>query len=433
VQANRLRGNEEFKAGNNSKAVYFYTEAITIDDSDPRLYSNRAIAHLSLGHCVDAIADADRCNGIAPRDFVKHLNTKSAALARLGRKADARAEAQASLDRSPGNVRATELLRELGEATDDEDDVGSTGGSTTSGAGVAGIGSTIAQVLLQDTAMTKLVLTATRAAALVGVVVFMLSGMVVDAATGTWAYYTTLLAALLLNLFHSVRGAVAKRGVTLGLTMEFAGALFEQPSTPLIMLGATFVGSRPNFMVMWPMLCYEVMFLSGSLGESIPLVKAPLRQAGTLLIGALGNVPSFDTMTDEQRLINSHPVLGKTSAQAQLVLMLTMVIELAFPTRNIIGILLHGQNLMLQYAVNTFMQQEIQSLHGTVHAYAHHPSAPGFVGTAFDSVSSAVASFADIRARAAAEASRREASASGGAEAGAGGGGGGLMSSCAVM
>lgn len=425
-QAFRLRGNDEFKNKNFAEAVRFYTEAISVDDADMRLYSNRAICRVQLGHYDDAIADADVCNGIAPRDFVKHLNTKATALAKLNKRADARAVVQSALDRSPENARSQELLQELGDATEDEDDAGSSSATPSAGGAAAGgIGGTLGRLLLQDGAAVKLLLMSTRAAALMGTVAFMLSGLVLDGATGTWAFYSTLLAAVLLNLYHSLRGAASRNGGVVTLSMDFAGALFEQSSTPLVMLGATFVGSRPNVLVLWPMLCYELMFLSGSLGEYVPIAKPLLKQAGTTIVGALGGPPGFDAMTEDLRIANAHPVLGSTSAQVQLLLMLTMVIELAFPTRNIIGVLLHGQNLMLQYAVSPFMQSQVRGLHGAVHGYAHHPSVPGLVGSTFDSVVSAVSSFTDLRARAAAEAERRS--------AGDGGGGGGLLSSCAVM
>ena len=60
------QGNEAFKAGNYQQAAVHYTEALTLDDAQHALYSNRAACFLKLGRYAQARDDAQACVKLAP-------------------------------------------------------------------------------------------------------------------------------------------------------------------------------------------------------------------------------------------------------------------------------------------------------------------------------------------------------------------------------
>ncbi len=412
-QAKREQGNVAFKARDFAKAVFFYTEAIELDGTDHRSFSNRASARLALGRYEDVVEDADACNMVAPREFVKHLNTKSRALLRLGKVSDARASAQAALDRDPANANAKELIRELGDPEADEDSPAPAPRGASAPALPAGT--------------VEMAVMAARAAAIVCALVFLLSGLVFDARLGQMCFLGSLAIGTLLNLWHSVRGAMRTAG-GFSFSMGFVQAALQQPSTPLVLLGTTFMSGRPLLLVLWPLLCYEVMFLSGDIERAVPAAKPGIRWVANQVMTRVGGNAAFAASEDASvRVANAHPFLAKTSAQLQLMLFGVLVVELLMPTRNLVGLLLHGQNLMMQYAVSPQMREAVIALEAFLRGYAHHPSCPAAVSSAYDAAVRGIASFADLREHARAAAEREEAG-----EAGAAGSGG-LMSSCAVM
>ena len=69
-------GNKEYRKGELTNAIYFYTEGINVscedDELDAKLYSNRAAAHFSLGEFMCAV-HAKNCNyvGKSLRVFAK--------------------------------------------------------------------------------------------------------------------------------------------------------------------------------------------------------------------------------------------------------------------------------------------------------------------------------------------------------------------------
>eukprot|EP00908_Phaeocystis_cordata_P017074 Transcript_28409.p1 GENE.Transcript_28409~~Transcript_28409.p1 ORF type:complete len:397 (-),score=129.28 Transcript_28409:161-1351(-) len=66
VDYKKGQGNEAFKAGNYQQAAVHYTEALTLDDAQHALYSNRAACFLKLGRYAQARDDAQACVKLAP-------------------------------------------------------------------------------------------------------------------------------------------------------------------------------------------------------------------------------------------------------------------------------------------------------------------------------------------------------------------------------
>ena len=62
----REEGNEAFKAGNWTKAVERYTEAIKRNDTDPRAYSNRAACYTKLMAFPEAMKDCEKAIELDP-------------------------------------------------------------------------------------------------------------------------------------------------------------------------------------------------------------------------------------------------------------------------------------------------------------------------------------------------------------------------------
>jgi tetratricopeptide (TPR) repeat protein len=77
-------GNEAIKAGDYEGAVAAYTRALELDPSSAVLYHNRAVARLRQQRWEDALGDADAALALKP-DYTKAVNTRGAALQRLGR------------------------------------------------------------------------------------------------------------------------------------------------------------------------------------------------------------------------------------------------------------------------------------------------------------------------------------------------------------
>lgn len=416
AQAKRAEGNEAYKACNFVRAIELYSEAIKLDDGDHLAYGNRANAALRAGNLAKVLEDAELCNQIAPREYVKHLTIRASALRLQGQKTEARAVLQSVLDRVPGHPTATGMLAEIGEVGPEHDEAPPA--PSAAGAFASALSGTGVEAAL----------TLARAVLLAASVTYMCGGLLVDARLGDLAYLVALGGATVLNLVHSLRGAMHRSG-GFSLTSSFAQALVSEPSTPLVLLGTTFLQSRPVFIVLWPMLCYEVMRLGTAVEAAVPPAAGPLRWvANTIMARAADNEGFAAIAGAEARMAAAHPFLASSSAQAQLMLLGLLIVELLFPTRTILGLVLHGQNVMMQYAVSPAMKAAVDRLHASMSGLAHHPSAPAMVGKAYDAAAGAVASFADLRRNA--EAAQASAAAGGGA---GGGGGGGLMSSCAVM
>ena len=64
------QGNARFKEANYQQAAVLYTEAISLDDSQHALYSNRAACFLKLSRYAQAREDAEACVRLAP-EFAK--------------------------------------------------------------------------------------------------------------------------------------------------------------------------------------------------------------------------------------------------------------------------------------------------------------------------------------------------------------------------
>lgn len=70
VDFKKKEGNARFKEANYQQAAVLYTEAISLDDSQHALYSNRAACFLKLGRYAQAREDAEACVRLAP-EFAK--------------------------------------------------------------------------------------------------------------------------------------------------------------------------------------------------------------------------------------------------------------------------------------------------------------------------------------------------------------------------
>lgn len=109
----RLRGNEEFKAGNFANAVEQYSKAIDVDPGNKTLFSNRSAAYFQLENYIEAMKDAQRCTELDP-SFAKGYFRLGCAFEKLDRKHEALESFQKALDISPHDqsiVKKTALLK----------------------------------------------------------------------------------------------------------------------------------------------------------------------------------------------------------------------------------------------------------------------------------------------------------------------------------
>ncbi|KAK4228558.1 STIP1 y and U box-containing protein 1 [Podospora fimiseda] len=74
-------GNRRFQAGDYARAEALYSQALVADQTNPALYTNRAMARLKLNHWDDVIADCDQCLRISPDNMKAHYYLSQAHLA----------------------------------------------------------------------------------------------------------------------------------------------------------------------------------------------------------------------------------------------------------------------------------------------------------------------------------------------------------------
>ncbi len=70
VEELKTKANAAFSSGKNDEAINLYTQAITLDENNHVLYSNRSAAYAKANKYEEALKDADKCISIKP-DFVK--------------------------------------------------------------------------------------------------------------------------------------------------------------------------------------------------------------------------------------------------------------------------------------------------------------------------------------------------------------------------
>jgi len=70
VEELKSKANAAFTAGNNDEAIHLYTQAITLDENNHVLFSNRSAAYAKTNKYEDALKDAEKCITLKP-DFVK--------------------------------------------------------------------------------------------------------------------------------------------------------------------------------------------------------------------------------------------------------------------------------------------------------------------------------------------------------------------------
>lgn len=95
-------GNEAFRAGDHTRAVALYTEALDEDPTNHAVFSNRSAAHRSLGKFEYALTDANRCIAIDAQFANGHVR-KGQALEAMGQWREAVEAYRAGLNFHPDN------------------------------------------------------------------------------------------------------------------------------------------------------------------------------------------------------------------------------------------------------------------------------------------------------------------------------------------
>merc|ERR1719473_962443 len=105
VDFKKKEGNARFKEANYQQAAVLYTEAISLDDTQHALYSNRAACFLKLGWYAQARDDAQACVKLAP-EFAKGHFRLALALQAEESYAEACAAFTKALNLEPSNKEA---------------------------------------------------------------------------------------------------------------------------------------------------------------------------------------------------------------------------------------------------------------------------------------------------------------------------------------
>ena len=105
------QGNVAFKEKDFEKAVEIFSQAIKENPDDHTLWGNRSAAALKLGKSADALADAETCIDLKP-DWARGWQRKAYALQALGRKEEALVAFEKGYDVDPTN---TALIKEMSQ------------------------------------------------------------------------------------------------------------------------------------------------------------------------------------------------------------------------------------------------------------------------------------------------------------------------------
>lgn len=109
VTFKKNEGNAAFKANEFQQAAVLYTEALSLDDTQHALYSNRAACFLKLGRYSQALEDAQKCTELNPT-FAKGHFRLGLALQAENRPAEACAAFNRVLELEPSNKEAASGL-----------------------------------------------------------------------------------------------------------------------------------------------------------------------------------------------------------------------------------------------------------------------------------------------------------------------------------
>lgn len=119
----KKQGDTSFSTGDYSSAIKHYTSAISIDDSNAVLYSNRAACLLKVNERSRALRDGERCVELKP-DWGKGYGRKAAAQFSLKRYEAAADTYREGLAKDPDNKALKEGLndakRKAREAEEEE-------------------------------------------------------------------------------------------------------------------------------------------------------------------------------------------------------------------------------------------------------------------------------------------------------------------------
>ncbi|XP_055917959.1 stress-induced-phosphoprotein 1 [Eupeodes corollae] len=103
-------GNELFKKGDYSNAIKHYTEAISRNPDDPKLYSNRAACYTKLAAFDLGLKDCEMCIKLDSK-FIKGYIRKGKILQGMQQASKASAAYQKALEIDPSNAEAVEGYR----------------------------------------------------------------------------------------------------------------------------------------------------------------------------------------------------------------------------------------------------------------------------------------------------------------------------------
>eukprot|EP00993_Chasmostoma_nieuportense_P003961 NODE_464_length_2196_cov_111.089415_g428_i0.p1 GENE.NODE_464_length_2196_cov_111.089415_g428_i0~~NODE_464_length_2196_cov_111.089415_g428_i0.p1 ORF type:complete len:709 (+),score=177.57 NODE_464_length_2196_cov_111.089415_g428_i0:55-2127(+) len=112
AQTLKSMGNDAFSNGEFAEAARYFTECISLDDSDHVFYSNRSACHAGMKHFAQALEDARECVRIAPK-WTKGYRRLAIAQAGLEDYASAKKTYEQALVFEPDNELLAEGLAEV--------------------------------------------------------------------------------------------------------------------------------------------------------------------------------------------------------------------------------------------------------------------------------------------------------------------------------
>ena len=175
------------------------------------------------------------------------------------------------------------------------------------------------------------------------------------------------------NMYKAVRGTATQQDVK-GI-FDFA----MDENTHLIFYASLLFSAAPAMILLIPVMPI-VLVSFAKRGKTVVSTRIP----------ALNNVlaPQFD------RILSSEPLFKRTSANAEVVILLILIFEIFTPRRNLMFLLLFVQLLRVRFLVNANSRDAWKTFEGYSDGLFLHAKSPAFVHNAYNKLKAFAQSYA---------------------------------------
>jgi hypothetical protein len=365
----KTRGNQAVQAGDFDGAIFQYSEGLKAEPENHVLLSNRAIARLRKKQYEEALQDASEATRLKP-DYSKAHTTRGDALYHLNRAREAIAAYEAALRVCPEESR--EALRQklsLAESLR----AGGPGGGGGVGGGAGGRGGVASgpaeggggAIDLSQVPPLRMAQEGGRFVALLCLLGYAVSGVVLPAGVGAASYSLALLLGVVLNVWRVLYDCGPVQW-----SPEFAQRALNHTATFSALTALTFLAAPPLLLVFVPVFVFEFallfLFLHDVALRSAPHVASTLNTVGEQIGSGLTANEGFGALPRAQKLSIVNQALRHVSAQMMLGIGVVLVLNLFGPSRSFLVLMLHWQQIRFQYGFDFALRDAFTSTHQSI-------------------------------------------------------------------